>query len=362
MFPPNCTLVTCCFDLTYFNEKCRNLEDTINNMRSLLEIPCYLVIFTDNICIGKIKEIRKFELFTHYIEISFENLHNYKYLETIKKNRILYHPTKDERTCSESHLICCSKFQFVLQIIELNPFHTDKFGWIDSNVGINFKKICGSGYTKNLLPYILENTLSDKFHIQILNVCDKKYKNTENKREYYSQYRWVVCGSLFTCGKEIGEKILTRLNDIFIKTTLEGYGHGEEMFYLEIIDEFYNNIEKGYGDYNNILHNFIRPSQELYYITYIIQNYLKFGYYKECYDCCKKVLNEIETYQCDFNYSDYYIILFSLYISTFYYKNNDSLNIVNHITELINTNSFIKTEYEKKKEFYDIQFKFSQLA
>ena len=43
------------------------------------------------------------------------------------------------------------------------------------------------------LMYILKNS-SDKFHIQGLNVCDKKYMLVENKREYYQQYRWVVCG------------------------------------------------------------------------------------------------------------------------------------------------------------------------
>ena len=63
------------------------------------------------------------------------------------------------------------------------------------------------------------NNISEKFHIQILNVNDKKYKLDEYKKEYYQQYRWVVCGGFFTCGKEIGLTILSRLNDIFIKTT-----------------------------------------------------------------------------------------------------------------------------------------------
>jgi hypothetical protein len=41
MFPPDCTLVTACFDVSKYN-------NSINK-------PYYLVIFTDNICLQRIK-------------------------------------------------------------------------------------------------------------------------------------------------------------------------------------------------------------------------------------------------------------------------------------------------------------------
>ena len=56
---PDCTLTTSCFDLTKYHKGSRSLEECINNMRALLEVPCYLVIFTDNNCINLIKEIGK---------------------------------------------------------------------------------------------------------------------------------------------------------------------------------------------------------------------------------------------------------------------------------------------------------------
>jgi len=37
------------------------------------------------------------------MEINY--LPKYKYLEKIYKNREIYHPTKDEKTCPESHLL-----------------------------------------------------------------------------------------------------------------------------------------------------------------------------------------------------------------------------------------------------------------
>lgn len=358
MLPPDCTLVTCCFDLTQYNKLGRNLDDSINKMKSLLIIPCYLVIFTDNICLEKIKNIRgNLDCFTKYIINDFKDLNIYKYNEIVKKNRLIYHPTKDERTCSESHLICCNKFNFVLQIIESNPFNTTKFGWIDGNIGDNFSKIC-LNYDNNILLNIL-NRVTDKFHIQILNVCDKKFKDINLKKEMYDQYRWIVCGSLFTTGKDIGIKILNRLNQIFIETTILGYGHAEEMFYLEILDEFYDDIERSYGDYNSILNNFINPRiQYNYILNKIIRRYQRLGYYKECYECCHKLINEIENFNVQIDYNLYFLILFELYLCTYYYKNDKAKNVKLKILDLISKNPLIKCEYEKNKDFYNKQFSY----
>ena len=356
---PDCTLTTACFDLTRFNNKSRNLNESINHMKTLLSVPCYLVIYTDNICIDLIKEIRNsfnLEHLTHYIVTNIEDLSNYKYLDTIKSNREKYWPTRDERTSAESHFICCSKFEFVLQTMEKNPFNTTRFGWIDANLNNNFSKIC-EGFNIDMLMNILHNS-SDKFHIQILNVNDKKYKNKEDKREYYERYRWVVCGCLFITGKEIGIKVLNRLNQSFIETTILGYGHGEEMLYLEVLDEFYDDIERSYGDYGQIVNNYFYPTRNLYYINHlIIRNYLNSYYHRECYDCCEYMLNGIENHNvnCDPNF--YMDILHSYFVSSYYYKINESLRIVNHIYDVCEKNPALKNVFNSQKEFYESQFK-----
>jgi hypothetical protein len=361
---PDCTLTTACYNFTDVHDKSRNLEECINDMKTLLQIPCYLVIYTDNKCHEFIKKIRdsySLNHITHYVIKEFTDLANYKYLDIIKKNRESYHPTKDERTSSHSHLLCCSKFNFVLDTMDINPFHTSKFGWIDAHLGrTNCSKV-SENYENNMLLNILHNTTPDKFHIQILNVCDKKYKQKEHKREMYQQYRYVVCGCLFIAGIDIGRKILNRLNEIFIQTTLDGYGHGEEMLYLEILDEFYDDIKRSYGDYNNILNNFMQPRRNLYYINaLIIKQYNKFGYHKECYDCCKILLAEIENYNVHIDYTMYFSILFEYYMCTFYYKGKDEARtLVKHIHDVIAIIPGVKAEYEKNKVFFDIQFNYS---
>lgn len=354
----NCTLTTACFDLTKYHNKCRELSVSIKNMESLLNVNCYLVIYTDRYCIDLIKELRvEFDSITKYIVLEFEEIEAYKYINLVKQNREKYWPSRDERTCSEAHLLQSNKFNFVLQTMESNPFNTSHFGWIDSNIGQNFDKICCNYNEKMLLDILSIN--DDKFHIQVLNVTDKQYKT--DKKEYYRQYRWVVCGCLFITEKEIGKKILNRLNQNFIDTTLMGYGHGEEMYFLEILDEFYDNIEKSYGDYGQIINNFVNPTYNLHYIYYfIINRYFNYKYYKECYDCCKKVLYSIQNNMIDYSEELYMNILYEYYISAYHLDDTPTIDIVRNIYAICSKNLKMQEEFNKKRELYEEQFSLSK--
>jgi len=295
----DCTLVTCCYDTSKFNSHALSPEKILKRIDVVLRLPVYLIIFTDNEFKNHILEARKnlgFGDITYMVVQELDKIWSFSYLEQVKKNREIYWPSRDLRTGAESHLITCNKFDFVLQGIKINPFNTTKFGWIDSflsNEAGDGLRIC-EDYTLDKFLYVINN-ITEKFHIQILNVYDKKYKNESLKHEYYGCYRYIVCGGFFTCGMEIGEKILSRLKEIFVKTTELGYGHGEEMLYLEVLDEFYDDIEKGYGDYKEIINNILYPTENLHYVYYFIaNNYLNHGYYRECYDCCRKIIYSIE--------------------------------------------------------------------
>lgn len=366
---PDCTLVTACYDLSRFNNKYRDIYKTLENTKYLLEVPCYLVIFTDSILYDIIREFRNnlgLENMTKYIVREFEELKISKYVNKVKENREKYNPTKDDRTCAETHLICCSKFDFVLEIIETNPFNTTKFGWIDSNIeaapdsprySTKFSKI-SCNYTNNLILRALHNC-TEKFHIQILNVCNKKYKNNEHLKQYYERYRWVVCGCLFLTGKEIGIKILNRLNENFINTLNEGYGHGEEMLYLYILDEHYHDIIRSYGDYCHILNNFVNTTIGFSYILEkCIKRYVNYRYYRESIDCCLKMLDDIENFNVEIDYEIYFSILINLYISYYYYDYEKSVKTCFKILKLVNENPYIKQIYIKNKNYYDDQFKY----
>ena len=369
---PSCTLVTACFDLHKYNPKCRTTEECLHLIDPLLQIPVYLVIYGSKTTIPAIRARRhKYDAITQYIEMEIEDLWTYQFLDQVKQNRAKYWPTRDERTCAESHIICCNKFDFVMETISINPFNTTHFGWIDAYLGTpqaypkvhqhqsqaypkvhqtpvaslpqvtpkvhqhlhqsqtpqvtpqvhqhlhqhqtplhqtpiantagapaqantagapaqantSGLRIC-ENYTQTTIPRILRTIAdewkSSKFHIQILNACEKRFKEPENKREYYNQYRWITCGGFFVTAPDAGIAILSRLKEIFVETTMAGYGHGEEMFYLEVLDEYKDQIRGTYGDYGQILDNFIYPTKNIEYIFHtIMANYERYGYHAE---------------------------------------------------------------------------------
>jgi hypothetical protein len=321
---PSCTLVTACFDLHKYNPKCRTTEECLHLIDPLLQIPVYLVIYGSKTTIPAIRARRhKYDAITQYIEMEITDLWTYQFLDQVKQNRAKYWPTRDKRTCAESHIICCNKFDFVMETISINPFNTTHFGWIDAYLGTpkvtpkvhqhqtptpalsegntagapapaptaslapapHGLRIC-ENYTQTTIPRILRTIAdewkSSKFHIQILNACEKRFKEPENKREYYNQYRWITCGGFFVTAPDAGIAILSRLKEIFVETTMAGYGHGEEMFYLEVLDEYKDQIRGTYGDYGQILDNFIYPTKNIEYVFHtIMANYKRYGYHAE---------------------------------------------------------------------------------
>ena len=349
---PDCTLVTACYDLSRFNPGGRDLKENIEKFEALLSLPAYLVIFAD----ASIMEVHKNKRInyglgelTQFIQMEFEDLWVFNYVDKVKENREKYWATRDSRTCAESHLMCCNKFDFLEQIIHSNPFSTSKFGWIDGNLGMHNActiKIC-EDYLPCKILRALEST-TDKFHIQILNVVDKKYKEMEHKRELYANYRWVMCGSFFTFGKDIGEKILKRLKDIFITTTEIGYGHAEEMFFIEILDEFYDDIHRSYGDYGQIINNFERPTKNILYIYhFILKNYVKFGYWREAYECSQILIRELQEFRISLEYPIYMDILYiQLQSAKQFLPLETTISISNNIIKMCDENPLLRSEFK----------------
>ena len=361
----DCTLVTSCFNCNKFHNKALNIKEITEQIKITMELQCYMVIFCDEdmypILLEERKKYNLLEL-TEFVVEDVMSIHSMQYLDKVNANREKYHPTRDERTNSHTHLITCNKFDFLLRAIETNKFGTSKMAWIDCFLyRPNNDRTCkiSCHYDKSMIYYILNN-VTDKFHIQVLNVNDKRFKEDQYKSEYYQHYRYVVCGCFLTFGLEIGKKIMQRLKDVFVRTTELGYGHGEEMFYLEVLDEFYDDIVKSYGDYQDILDNFIETKGNLNYIMdFVVNGYLNRGYHKEGYDCCVRILRDFNSQNAPINYSIYMRLLFNLYLCTFYYKNHEARPLVAHIYALCEKNHYLKKEFEGNKSFYEEQFKHS---
>ena len=70
-----------------------------------------------------------------------------------------------------------------------------------------------------------------------------------------------------------------------------GYGHGEEMLYLEILDDNFDDIYRTYGDYKDVLENFISIRINSGYVLTVLRNFTQLRQSREAHDWLDKLLN-----------------------------------------------------------------------
>ena len=358
---PSCTVVTANF---YLDDATRTLTRCFENMKKLLDMPCHLVIYSDSNLMGRIIEYRTRLGLSHLtkgIEMRFDEYPTYSFKDKVIENRQKYWPTRDSRSGWQSHLINCGKIKLLQRTMEENPFGTKKFAWFDSNLGEDGKKIAKNGLKSEDFLQLLRSCESDPdnaIRIQIINCTDKKFIKKENWREFYTCYRWIMAGAAYVCGKDT-QDILEDQFSVFLEHTESGFGHADELLWLGLLDKYYDRIKKGYGDYGDIVKNFIHPVSNHHYVYYfILKKYLTFGYHREAYDCAQELLRTYPS-ATDTNPELHFEILFSLYLATFYHKRDEAETLVEGILNLVKENSELGKAYEKNKTHYDKQFAFA---
>ena len=136
------TLVTAFFDI--HREKKgdgRKLDEYLDWMKETLQLNCNLYIVTEATFLPYILEHRPPHYKTIIKEQSLKECKYYKYYERMKdilmsdeyKSRI-QHPNRVECVMPEYNLIQYSKFGWLEEAIQENPFDTTSFFWIDMGI------------------------------------------------------------------------------------------------------------------------------------------------------------------------------------------------------------------------------------
>jgi hypothetical protein len=173
-----------------------------------------------------------------------------------------------------------SKFQFIKETIETNPFQTSHVGWIDMSL---FSKTCNNSlnYMKDdIYDKLLEICYKPKprFSMSLLNFW--KPEDYSDLKRFYSSYKWIVAGGFWTTDLETGKDIIGKIIQKSIEIMNLGFGHGDEMMYASIIDDNFDSFNLSIGDYQDIIHNYYKPTTNTGYINRIIDKY-KAGGHKE---------------------------------------------------------------------------------
>lgn len=180
------TQVTCVSG--YWNVKNKHDNKYISWMKKSLRINCPYVFFTNEENLEMIKECRN-GLPTHYIICSIEEFHTYKY-----KSRMIEH----ERHCPsiELNLIWNEKIFLMNKALQLNPFMSDFFIWVDAGICV---------YRDNLPPKLpfpnlnkMNSLPKNKF---IYSASDIYNESNVNPTNYYHS----ISGTVYILHRDIIE-------------------------------------------------------------------------------------------------------------------------------------------------------------
>lgn len=231
----NITLITAYFKL----DKNKYNSDYIDWMSNLLmNLDKNLIIFTSIDTYLLIKKLREnYKTKTFIIITTIEDFYNYKYLDYYKKDHERDHMNMKYPNLRNPslYMIWNEKLKFVERGMNINPYKTSYFAWID--IGYVRNKIYIDKYLKKGFPNV-ENLKEDK--IYMLNI-DYTFTSEDFKDPFNQKFRYI--------DNKIGG----------------GFIIGSEINLRKMIEEFYNNILITYmnNDY------FIGEDQTLYTSLYL---------------------------------------------------------------------------------------------
>jgi hypothetical protein len=304
-----------------FNHK---MDKYINSAKEfILKLPYPLIIFTDDTnIIQTIEEERKqMQKETYMFNRKFEDTYFYKHKERLTELQKSFH-IKNGCLDHETPLYIIlnnNKFDFVENAINLNPFNSSHFIWMD--FGIN---------------HVAQNT--DEIHNWILNIPDKvkqlcinPYVENINEKELFQYIYHHTAGGLFSGSSNNLLKYCELFKTKTEKIYQEDWYQIDEAVMTMIQRENSELFEFFYGDYQGIISNYLSPIHNMNLILAgsqkcIISNNFKFAY---------KILVYCTDYFFKNQNSPFIYNFIHQHIIVDYYNNNN--NLLQEIIDLINT-------------------------
>lgn len=171
--------------------------------------------------------------------MEFTEIPFYKYYENIKNildsdiyKQKITHPNRVECKLPEYNIIQYSKFGWLKQISEINPFDSNKFFWIDAGI---------SRFIDTKANRKLNINIDDKFIIQH-NIILYNYSINDN---YLWDSQCLLCGTVFGGSSYIIKKMETMITNEFENLINKGWVNNEQILLAYLYNknkELYNLI------------------------------------------------------------------------------------------------------------------------
>lgn len=236
------TIITAFFDIARETKgDGRRLEEYMEWIKRTLQLNCNLYIITESRFIDFMKSHRPIEYHhkTIFKADTLENAMYYKYLPRMReiiespeyKSRIM-HPTRVECNLAEYNVIQYSKFGWLQDAIQENPFESEYFFWMDIGISRFFENMnLVKEYPNPFAIEKLSNANSDGFIIQKRHDLDTF--NIDNNFIWRSDN--LVKGGMFGGSSECIKRISARLEQVFQEDMLARECVNNEQVALAIV-------------------------------------------------------------------------------------------------------------------------------
>ena len=325
----NTTIVTMFYNI---REKEQNLSNsTLNHKVSryiqfakefIFKLPYNLIIFTDDEEISKIVTEERGENLnkTHIFKKPFEDTYYFKHLEKLKElqTKFVIINGQLEHETPMYIILNNNKFDFMESAIELNPFNSSHFVWMDFGINHVAKN------TELIHEWITK--VPDK----IKQLCINPYTENNSPKEHFQCIYHNMAGGLFSGSSQN----LLKYCDLFKQKTEDIYNDNwyqiDEAVMTMVQRENPSLFDLYYGDYMGIISNYLYPVHNLDLIFRGSQKLLDYNKTKEPYDLL---------FYCLKHFQDnpnskfvYYFIQQNIIVN---YYNNNKL-ILDEVIKLIN--------------------------
>jgi hypothetical protein len=278
------TIITMLYDIRSIendsNERNRKLESYIDfSKKFLLKLPYPIIIFIDenietfNAIYNFRKELNLLEK-TVIIKKNFTNTYFYKDLSRLQELQDKFHILNGDIQHETPHYIILNnnKFDCIDNAIELNPFGSTHFLWMD--FGINHI----AETTERIHKWIFD--IPDK----IKQLCINPYTENTSQKEQFQLIYHNMAGGLFSGSKNN----LKKYSELFKQKTEQIYNDDwyqiDEAVMTMVQRENPELFDLFYGDYQGIVSNYIYPIHNIDLILRGSQKCLDFNRIKEAFD------------------------------------------------------------------------------
>ena len=231
-----------------------SMEWYFDSAKLLFEKPFPMVIFTEPRFESIIKRARPPHLhsvtrfiFRDYEELAYYNLFK-KYSENHNLNRI-QNVTQEKMTALYKFIVN-QKVHFVKDVVEMNPFNTTKFAWMDMRLHCVYDMSIEE--TTQVMSEIPAN------RVKLMQMTTTEPSDIYGRHDFYSWTRGKCAAGFFGGSREPLLQFCQICKEEFLQAVHEEMAPTDEMIYSYVIAHHRDLFEPYVGEYGDCLRNLLR--------------------------------------------------------------------------------------------------------